>query len=300
MAVLSNLKSTNATIEQKLEANTIKGSKYEGLPIASKTEYGVVKFDNSTIKLNTNNELYVVFNDSNNFDNTEIISHIQNSTIHLSSSQVKTISDSFTHINDENKHISLNDREKLNNFSQLVTDLNIHMSNKDYHLSIQEKNNLTLSYEHINDNDKHISESDRDTMDSAISLIENFNTHEANEDIHFTNGEKAAFRNGIADCTMSITDLRDFKTSTELVLSNKLNTTDHSPDKIIITDSEGNITYHDTPASEIGNTDTSYIENQLLNHIGNPYVHKDPNETKITVSETAPTNPRVGDLWVIW
>ena len=300
MAIIKSLKTDNALVHQKIEANIIKGTTFEGLPVASKSNYGMVKFDNSTIKLNSKNELCAVFNsDDIVFDNAEIIDHIQDVNIHLTPSQTDAISKSYSHINDSDKHITQSDRNKLNDFSNFISNIESHTSDRDIHVTIQDKNTLILASDHINNSDLHMSDSDREAMNSVKNLSENLDNHKNDEGVHFVNEEeKVAFRNGIADSVMAISELNRFKASTEESLLNKLDKNNHAANKILSTDSDGNIVYHSMGADELENVKGE--SDLIANHIGNPYVHVDPTAPKMTVSATAPANPRVGDLWIVW
>lgn len=233
MANVKNLQSVNVTVESSLDANIIKGRTYEGLPMATEINNGMVMIDNITIKNNDKGQLYctivpdVPYDDSIVVNNVE--SHVTNQNIHLSTLQVDEISNSTTHSNDIDKHITINDKNDISKINTHVLDQNIHInqeqvtninlsinhvsdsskhlstndksnlslisphvSDVEKHLSVTDKYNLNLISSHVNDADKHLSISDKDNL-NLISQHSNDST------IHVTQVDKTKIENKIAN-----------------------------------------------------------------------------------------------------
>lgn len=180
MAKMQKLTSDNITVKERVEAGTIKGVAYEGLPLASDIQDGVVMYDNVTIKKSSDGKLYCTLTGgtgdgtSNSY---ELVEHIQNTSIHLSQSQSSSILSSELHLSDDNKHLTLTDKNNIGK-------INNHILDKNAHISQAQISNIESSVNHCNNNSVHLSVSDRDSLNNAI-------THSTNYSSHITQEEKS-------------------------------------------------------------------------------------------------------------
>ena len=87
MAIVNNLKTTNLTATDKIQSNVVKANTFEGIPIASHSKLGLVKINNDTICINEDGYLSISDELLKMYDDSEVLRHIHNSSIHLSEAQ---------------------------------------------------------------------------------------------------------------------------------------------------------------------------------------------------------------------
>lgn len=360
MARIDKISSDNITVKERVDARVVKGTSYEGLPVASNTENGIIMYDNVTIKKNVDGKLYCTLQTGNGdgtYDDFELTQHIQNQSIHLSQSQTSTLISAESHMSNDDKHVSSTDKTNIGKINAHILDKNVHVSqsqitniessynhttNNSAHLSVSDRDNLSLavthskdSSSHITDDEKgkinsldlyvnndvrshlfdsslHLSSYDRDDINSVISKTSAFEEHLNSYTLHFDPDEKELMTTNIVDNAIAIRSLEETLATTSETVNDmalkKLDSNNHSSNKILITDSYGNVVYHPTVTPNTLNIQSdwnstsgdSFIKNKPTSMPANGGDCDTIGGKKIYVQQSAPTGVKTGDVWISW
>lgn len=153
MGKFKNISAESIITEQGIFGE-INAKRYNGLPTANEFNFGVVKLDGTSIKLNEDGTISAQLR----FEDKNMNEHIANTLIHISEKDRENLETLGFHIN--NKNIHLTSKEQ-----QIIKDVSLHM--KQPHLTEENIDNINS---HLNNSNLHF-----DSIEQKENFIDAMN-----------------------------------------------------------------------------------------------------------------------------